>query len=162
MLDFGGKPLDTRGRLSTFSQGFFFVLPTLRDREMEAPTGNQVHVWENTYIMEPKDEEKFLPSKVTEIIESALTEKLKDKEYNAEDSKQWTLELCNEIKQSVKELDIPRYRVIVQVVIGENSGQGIRVASKCLWDTSADNWASFSYKNPSLFAVAMVFGCYYE
>jgi len=129
---------------------------------MDPPTGNQVHVWENTYIMEPKDEEKFLPSKVTEIVEAALTEKLKDKDYNAEDSKQWTLELCNEIKQSVKELNIPRYKVIVQVVIGENSGQGIRVASKCLWDTSSDNWASFSYKNPSLFAVAMVFGCYYE
>merc|ERR1712146_731657 len=73
--------------------------------------------------------------------------KLNDKEYNAEESKQWTLELCNEIKQSVKELNIPRYKVIVQVVIGENSGQGIRVASKCLWDTSSDNWASFSYKN---------------
>merc|ERR1719258_86260 len=52
--------------------------------------------------------------------------------------------------------------VPLQVVIGENSGQGIRVASKCLWDTSSDNWASFSYKTPSLFAVAMVFGLYYE
>jgi hypothetical protein len=30
--------------------------------------GNQVHVWENTYQMEPKDEQKFLPSKVREII----------------------------------------------------------------------------------------------
>lgn len=29
---------------------------------------HQVHVWENTYIMAPKDNEKMLPSKVTAVI----------------------------------------------------------------------------------------------
>ena len=47
---------------------------------------------------------------------------------------------------------------ICQVVIGEAAGQGMRVVSKCLWDTNVDNWASFSYKTPTLFAVGMVFG----
>mmetsp|Transcript_35666 Transcript_35666/g.85850 ORF Transcript_35666/g.85850 Transcript_35666/m.85850 type:complete len:129 (-) Transcript_35666:94-480(-) len=127
-----------------------------------AEGGNHIHVWENTYIMEPKDDEKFLPSKVTDVIDKVMTEKLKDKVYNPDDAKIYTLDLCNEIKQAVKELNIPRYKVIVQVVIGENAGQGIRVASKCLWDVTADNWASFSFKNQTLFAVGMVFGCYYE
>mmetsp|Transcript_130264 Transcript_130264/g.324790 ORF Transcript_130264/g.324790 Transcript_130264/m.324790 type:complete len:127 (-) Transcript_130264:358-738(-) len=121
-----------------------------------------VHVWENTYIMQPKDDEKFLPSKVQEAIERVMNDYLKDKEYYPEDAKMWTLDLSNEIKAAVKELNNPRYKIIVQVVIGEQASQGIRVASKCLWDTSSDNWASYTFQNNSLFAVGMVFGCYYE
>eukprot|EP00933_Yihiella_yeosuensis_P046961 TRINITY_DN4258_c1_g4_i1.p1 TRINITY_DN4258_c1_g4~~TRINITY_DN4258_c1_g4_i1.p1 ORF type:complete len:128 (-),score=31.06 TRINITY_DN4258_c1_g4_i1:283-666(-) len=123
---------------------------------------HQVHVWENTYIMQPKDDEKFLPSKVTEVIERVMSEYLRDKEYLAEDAKVWTLELSNDIKAAVKELNIPRYKIIVQVVIGEQASQGIRVASKCLWDVTSDNWASYTFQNSSLFAVGLVFGCYYE
>ncbi|CAE8588161.1 unnamed protein product, partial [Polarella glacialis] len=123
---------------------------------------HQVHVWENTYIMQPKESEKFFPSKVSACIERVMEDYLKDKEYGAEDAKIWTLDLSNEIKAAVKELNVPRYKIIVQVVIGEQASQGIRVASKCLWDVSSDNWASYTFQNQSLFAVGMVFGCYYE
>mmetsp|Transcript_86876 Transcript_86876/g.194282 ORF Transcript_86876/g.194282 Transcript_86876/m.194282 type:complete len:128 (-) Transcript_86876:74-457(-) len=124
--------------------------------------GNQVQVWENTYIMQPKDEEKFLPSKVSETIERVMNDYFKDKEYSVEEAKNWTLDVSNDIKAAVKELNIPRYKIIVQVVIGEQASQGIRVASKFLWDVTSDNWASHTYQNQSLFAVGMVFGCYYE
>mmetsp|Transcript_21614 Transcript_21614/g.38709 ORF Transcript_21614/g.38709 Transcript_21614/m.38709 type:complete len:129 (-) Transcript_21614:234-620(-) len=124
---------------------------------------HQVHVWENTYIMAPKDDEKFLPSKVAAVIKNVMDSYLVDKEYQAEDAKIWTLDLSNEIKATVKQdVNIPRYKIIVQVVIGEQASQGVRVASKCLWDTSADNYASYTFENTSLFAVGMVFGCYYE
>merc|ERR1712066_1038201 len=105
---------------------------------------------------------KFLPSKVTGVIERVMTEYFRDKEYSAEEAKQWTLELSNDIKTAVKELAIPRYKIIVQVVIGEQASQGVRVASKCLWDVSSDNWAPYTYNSQSIFAVAMVFGCYFE
>merc|ERR1719265_1932050 len=127
---------------------------------------HQVDVWENTYIMAPKDDEKFLPSRVTEVIEQVMTEYLKDKEYTVDgkdDAKVWTLEVCNDIKTAIKEkCNIPRYKIIVQVVISENGGQGMRVSSKSLWDVSSDNWASASYSNQSLCAVGMVFGCYFD
>jgi len=42
-----------------------------------------------------------------------------------------------------------RYKLIVQAVIGEFKGQGAFVASRALWDTSSDNFASFSFKNVS-------------
>merc|ERR1712154_750245 len=122
---------------------------------------HQVHVWENTYIMQVKDSEKFLPSQVSAVIEKVMREYLSDKEYCAEEAKSWTLDLSNDIKTAVKELQIPRYKIIVQVVIGEQASQGIRVASKCLWDVSSDNWASYTSQNQTLFAVGMVFGCYY-
>uniref|UniRef100_A0A7S1A2R8 Uncharacterized protein n=1 Tax=Noctiluca scintillans TaxID=2966 RepID=A0A7S1A2R8_NOCSC len=123
---------------------------------------HQVHVWENTYIMEPKDEEKFMPSKVAATIERVMNEYLRDKEYAVEDAKIWTLELSNDIKAAVKELPIPRYKIIVQVVISEQASQGIRIASKSLWDTTADNWASYTFENQTIMAVGLVFGSYYE
>eukprot|EP00811_Abedinium_folium_P002727 NODE_12504_length_1221_cov_4.188300.p2 GENE.NODE_12504_length_1221_cov_4.188300~~NODE_12504_length_1221_cov_4.188300.p2 ORF type:complete len:129 (+),score=34.76 NODE_12504_length_1221_cov_4.188300:104-490(+) len=123
---------------------------------------HQVQVFENTYIMNPKDDEKFLPSKVTGVIKRVMDDYLKDKEYWHEDAKDWTLELSKDIKAAVKELRIPRYKVIVQVVIGEQGSQGIRIASKSLWDKSSDSWASYTFQSSSLFAVGMVFGCYYE
>eukprot|EP00163_Fabomonas_tropica_P008216 TRINITY_DN1783_c0_g1_i1.p1 TRINITY_DN1783_c0_g1~~TRINITY_DN1783_c0_g1_i1.p1 ORF type:complete len:104 (-),score=7.30 TRINITY_DN1783_c0_g1_i1:290-601(-) len=60
------------------------------------------------------------------------------------------------------DLGYRRYKLVVQTVIGENNGQGVRTASRCLWDTENDNFASASFANTSIFAVAMVFGLYYE
>ena len=39
----------------------------------------------------------------------------------------------------------PRYKLFVQVVIAEAKGQGVRVASRMLWDPSSDVMASESY-----------------
>ena len=38
--------------------------------------------------------------------------------------------------------------------------QGVRVASRCLWDTATDNYASVEYTNQFLWCSAMVFGVY--
>lgn len=47
------------------------------------------------------------------------------------------------------DLNIPRYKVVLQSVIGEVKGQGAYIASRCLWDTETDNYSSFSMKNVS-------------
>eukprot|EP00397_Hematodinium_sp_SG-2012_P046840 GEMP01053054.1.p1 GENE.GEMP01053054.1~~GEMP01053054.1.p1 ORF type:complete len:128 (+),score=24.47 GEMP01053054.1:68-451(+) len=124
---------------------------------------HQVHVWENTYIMEPKEEEKFQPKKIEKIVQAVMNEYLKDKEYSLDDAKVWSLELSNQVKLAIKDkANIPRYKIIVQTVIGEAAGQCVRVTSKFLWDPANDNWSSASVRTPSLFATCLVFGCYYE
>ena len=60
------------------------------------------------------------------------------------------------------ELNIPRYKIVVQVGLGEVRGQGVRVASRCLWDTESDNQASYSFKNDSLWCSVIVFAFYAE
>lgn len=55
-----------------------------------------------------------------------------------------------------------RYKIVVQVTIGQMKDQGVRVASRCLWDTATDNYASVHFKNQSLWCSAMVFGVYTE
>ena len=55
-----------------------------------------------------------------------------------------------------------RYKIIVQVTIGELRDQGVRVASRSLWDTNTDNYASASFQNQSLWCSCMVFGVYQD
>jgi len=45
---------------------------------------------------------------------------------------------------------MPRYKVVVQCTVGELKDQGVRIASRCLWDTANDNYTSVSYKNVSV------------
>ncbi|EER03748.1 axonemal dynein light chain, putative [Perkinsus marinus ATCC 50983] len=109
----------------------------------------QIYEWENTYIMEPKENERFIPNKVRAVCERAMKAKLEDQEYvGEEETKQWVLELCAEIKDGVKEqCNVPRHKIMVQVVIAKNEGQGIRVCSKGLWDESNDNWTSYTFQS---------------
>lgn len=129
-----------------------------------ANRSREIQVWENTYIMDRKEEERFVPSKVEAVIKRCVDEQLNGKEFTTEEeSKAWILDLCQIIKRAVRaECNVPRHKIIAQVAIGRNDGQGVRVASKSLWDTASDNWASYSLRTSSLFAVAMVFGLYYE
>ena len=67
-------------------------------------------------------------------IEEVVLRNLKDKEYDHTTAKTLAEGLADQIKTAVKALNIPSYKIVVQTVIGEISGQGVRVASKCLWD----------------------------
>ena len=59
-------------------------------------------------------------------------------------------------------LSYPRYKIVVQVVLGQSKNQGVKIASRCLWDTETDNYASYTYTSESLWCTAMVFGLYVE
>ena len=76
---------------------------------------------------------------------------MKDKEYNHKEAEKLSIDISNRIRDNVKDLNIPSYKIVVQTVIGEIGGQGIRIASKSLWDDKNDNWASYTYSNVSDF-----------
>jgi hypothetical protein len=46
-----------------------------------------------------------------------------------------------------EECNLPRFKLVCQATLGQMKDQGVRVASRCLWDTSVDNYASVNYKN---------------
>ena len=66
------------------------------------------------------------------------------------------------LKQFCKDLGCTRYKYVSHVVIGENTGQCLEAASRCLWDDQVDSFACATYKNDSIFAIATVFAIYYE
>ena len=113
---------------------------------------------QNTFQLDPIY--VFNPSKVEAVLESELRY-LEDVNYEPETARKMAVELSNTIKSKIKPF-FPRYKVVVQVTIGGKGSQGVKVASKCFWDKERDNYASYTVTSSNLFAVATVYGLYYE
>ncbi len=97
------------------------------------------------------------------IIQRILEEKLKGVEYDAKTAPDITEDLVSEIRIRIKqETNMPRYKLGIKVILGELKGQGIRISSKCLWDVAFDNYASHYFTNEKIYAVGIVYGCYFE
>ena len=115
---------------------------------------------DNTFKMEP--DVKFQPKKVERVIKAILEEELKDESYSARESPNICKSLTVKIRKAVKDLNFPRYRIIAYVTIGQRRQQCFQSVSQWLWDDKKDDFASVSYENESLFAIATVYGVYFE
>ena len=116
---------------------------------------------ERLYEIQPRPREKFRPGRVKEIIKEILTLKLDSVlQYQVETIQTLTKEISETIKQRLKELNLPRYKYVVQVFIGEQKGQGVRVSNRCFWDYETDHCASETYSNDNIFCLATAYGIY--
>ncbi|XP_019506362.1 PREDICTED: tctex1 domain-containing protein 2 [Hipposideros armiger] len=59
------------------------------------------------------------------------------------------------------EMGFDRYKMVVQVMIGEQRGEGVFMAARCFWDADTDNYIHDVFMNDSLFCVVAAFGCFY-
>lgn len=100
------------------------------------------------------------PRVVKDLINSVLVDHLKGKEYDQNETGAWTKEIATAIKAKLKDLKLPRYKFLVQVIIGEMKGAGVRCGCRCLWDQQTDKVAEATFQNDSLFCVAVAFGVY--
>nr|KAG5686272.1 hypothetical protein BaRGS_028875 [Batillaria attramentaria] len=91
-----------------------------------------------------------------------LSERLHDFTYDPATCQSLAKELATDIQRRVKDFRWSRYRLVCQVTIGQQTHQGMEVASRCVWDHNLDTYASVSYNNKSVFAVAQCYGIYYE
>ncbi|XP_046573131.1 dynein light chain Tctex-type protein 2B-like isoform X1 [Haliotis rubra] len=115
----------------------------------------------NTYIIRPNFQHKFRPVTVKEMIHVVLAEHLTGKVYNSEETTELTKTISDDIKTKLKDLGYDRYKFIVQVVIGEQRGEGVKMACRCFWDSDTDNYAQDIFMNDSIFCVAAAFGVFY-
>lgn len=115
---------------------------------------------------------RFPPESVRTIIQTILHDELKGKKYDQHMAGQWTRQISDKIKKSIKgeclrslckltvlvyecflslkDLDYPRYKLVVQVLFCEQKNEGVRFCSKCLWDPEADNYTSYTYSNVTM------------
>ncbi|EGR28754.1 tctex1 domain protein 2 [Ichthyophthirius multifiliis] len=113
------------------------------------------------YQIRPKQREKFKPGKAKEIINEVLQDKLKNaQQYDVTTTSNLSKEIADTIKYKLKDLNYPRYKFLVSVIIGQQKGQGLRVGSRCFWDYDTDYLASDYYVNDQLFCLATVYGVY--
>ena len=76
-----------------------------------------------TYKMKPDPGKKFNSTVVKHAIEELLEARLKDYQYSRFTAPKLCKLLATVLTDRVKEMGFPRYRFVVSVVIGENSGQ---------------------------------------
>lgn len=116
----------------------------------------------NTYKMQPDEDKRFKCKDVTDIIDHVLEERLKGLSYDPDKCRFLLPSIADEIKEQVKQLGFDRFKLVCLVTIGELHNQGVRVASRCLWNTETDRMATSSFCKNDLFASAVVFGIYKE
>ncbi|KAK3742349.1 hypothetical protein QZH41_007858 [Actinostola sp. cb2023] len=134
--------------------------PSVSSKQGYSTTLNPIIEPRNTYRTEPVN--RFSTKEVKDVIEEAFKEYLDGYSYDYDFCKDTSKRLSEVIKQRVKYLGFTRYKIICVVYMGQVKNQGMRIGSRCLWNTQCDNVAEGTYRNGELFAVATVFGAYYE
>jgi len=113
------------------------------------------------FKMQPDLQDRFNKKVVHSIIHTALGEFLSSVQYSEESVANLSKEMAEVIKARVKDLNYKRWKIVVQVLIGEQKGQGVYTGSRCIWDADCDDFATDMFVNDSLFCVASVFGIYF-
>ena len=109
-----------------------------------------------TYQLGPLDSERFRASHVDAIVATTV------ESVACSRTDLTGLDLSREITERVKAAvveqgNVPRHRIAVQCVVSRDEGQSVQVASKSLWDSSTDNYSSFTHKRDSDGTVISVF-----
>ena len=156
------NPFSLFRRRSTFKGVAQGISGMLKLRRLTKPVVKPKIRMENTYKMAPDSGEHIATSKVERIAQQVLEKEIGNQTYDSYKVGDMACTLSAKIKEKVKELNFPRYRIICQVVITQVTDQGLEATSRCLWDTSCDNFAAVSYKNESIAAIAMIYGVYLE
>ena len=116
----------------------------------------------NTYRIEPDNEYRFRPYRVQPKVLEVLVDRLKDKTYNAATVNELVKDVTKHVHQLMKNFQLPRYKIIVQTVIGQKFGELLRIASRCLWDPKTDNMISVNYETKDMAACVIVYALYSE
>ncbi|XP_022304409.1 dynein light chain Tctex-type 5-like [Crassostrea virginica] len=123
----------------------------------------KVYRMENTYKLKPDDDKVFRVCDVEKLAESVLAQHLAKVEYDPARCRDVSQTVAVDILERVKEMGFKRYKIIANVSIGSlREKPGMQFGSRCLWNKNTDNFVSVKYSNSSIFAVAMIYGLYFE
>jgi hypothetical protein len=118
--------------------------------------------YENSYRIEPDDGQKFNPCKIKKVAYETLEKHFKNFNYDSTKSKEFAKIVSDEIKIRIKPLIFKRYKIIVNLTIGQSLGQNVMITSRSLWNAETDNSCTIEYTNKTMFALATVFVTYYD
>lgn len=115
---------------------------------------------ENTFKLSPDDNKRFFAFKLQPHILDILKDMTLKAENDSKGHHHLTRELAERIRNEAKTYGYPRYKIVVFVAAGDNVGQDVRVASRCLWNTEFDNCVSASHNTKTLWTSAVVYVFY--
>lgn len=85
---------------------------------------------------------------------------LLDKTYDTAEAAELSKQIADQVSSLVRDLNMRRYKHVVQVTLGQQLGSGCRYIARCRWDAECDNQTSDVFTNASLFCICTVFGVY--
>ncbi|XP_045198547.2 dynein light chain Tctex-type 5-like [Mercenaria mercenaria] len=117
---------------------------------------------ENTYRMRPDDDKGFSVAKVEKAVKELFEDELEGVEYSHDTSSKLACEISEKVKERVKDFNFARFKISVNVIVGQVDDQGMEVVSRCVWDDKLDRSVCVTFKNKSLYVIALIFGVYFE
>lgn len=82
--------------------------------------------------------QKFNATLVDRILREEVVKRVGSMEYDSNSAPQVAKELTDLIKERIRSQQFARYKIIVEVTIGQRLGQAMRTASRGLWSPSTD------------------------
>ena len=140
---------------------FHFEWTSISQFKLNKHTDHQQRKCAN-YRMQTDKSLAFQAMKVEYIIKDLLDSRLKNVRYDTDTCNFITKQLCKDIREKTKQFQCDRCRLITLVLIGQDSDQSVQVAARCLWNTATDNFAAATFRNSSIYAVAVVYGVYLD
>jgi hypothetical protein len=124
-------------------------------------TGLGIGALPENYSTRPSYKDKFCPIKAKNIMKDIVDTALVEEKYQGRSTiSQHNLDIAENVRSRLKDEFTSRFKIMVQVVIGEKQGQGVRMGSKCFWDSDTDNVAWYTFMNDSLFCIVVAFATY--
>ena len=146
-------------RSSRHISGAMYFSNFKRPNETKDNVQARKNIFENTYRLEPKT--RFPEIKVKAVLNEVL-EKLGSHTYSPTNSPFLAKLLSTRVLEKVKRLNIEGYKIVCLVTIGSKVSQGLRIASRCLWNDQFDTVVTASFEKKDFFAVGTVYGIYYD
>lgn len=142
----------------------------------------------NTFEMRPNPRNAFKTARVKEIVNDVLNQVLQGKNltwcfivrlsrdptsrlsidhtstgksYAASNVQGWVCSIADDISARCKDLEMRRYRHVVQVQLQQQNGAGSKYIARCRWDAECDSQVSSYFSNETIVCVVSVFGVYF-
>ncbi|XP_077005677.1 dynein light chain Tctex-type 4-like [Tamandua tetradactyla] len=119
-------------------------------------------IQEQVPMWSARPEVKFPCVRAEQLMQAHLPCKLAGVVYQPAQCAHLATALSAEIRDLVKAVTPPRYKLVCSVSIGHKGRDGVVLSSQSLWDPHADSFATSRYENPTLFCVALVHAIYLE
>ncbi|KAF9426160.1 Tctex1 domain-containing protein 2, partial [Entomortierella beljakovae] len=97
--------------------------------------------------LRPTFKQKFRPQVATKFMQQIIQTHLQGQLYQAEETQKLSKIIAEEIKAKLIELELGRYKYVVNVALGENLGGGARMDARCHWDQESDGFAQAFFTN---------------
>ena len=104
----------------------------------------------------------FSPARVTGILKNIIDTRLRTFRYSPKSAQLLCRILTSECKDEMKKLQLPRYKFVCHIVIGEKTSQSMSIASQSAWNEQTDNVASYSWENGVCFCNVIMFAVYHD